>query len=190
MVNFWTIQKSAIVDEVFQNGIYKPDFSKSSFVLEMPQRKDLYDFILNCFNTLNGTDCSGLVFCFAGYDVESASVVQLPDIDAFLDCMQRGRAAIKALLKIFEEGDYKLLHLRRELNFKPVTIDMNDFQLLMPPILILPPYDKGYLDFLTNNLARGVVTQPLGPSGIMQMHLPDIRKQDVVEIFEVPRFAQ
>jgi hypothetical protein len=59
----------------------------------------------------------------------------------------------------------------------------------MPPIWVIPPYDEGYINFLNSNLKKGVVTRPLVPSGIMQQHLPDIRKQDIVEILSVPQIT-
>lgn len=195
MVDFWTVQKSFVVDEVNKNGIYKPDFSKSSFVLENKavfendELESFYNYILSCFNSLNNTDCDGLIFSFAGYDFDDSSVFAFSGVEDFSDCMRRGYASIKSLWKKFEDGDYKLLHLRREMDFNPVTIDINDFQLLMPPVQVIPPYDEGYINFLNSNLKKGVVTRPLVPSGIMQQHLPDIRKQDIVEIISVPQIT-
>ena len=105
MVDFWTVQKSFVVDEVNKNGIYKPDFSKSSFVLENKavfendELESFYNYILSCFNSLNNTDCDGLIFSFAGYDFDDSSVFAFSGVEDYSDCMRRGYASIKSLWK-------------------------------------------------------------------------------------------
>jgi hypothetical protein len=69
--------------------------------------------------------------------------------------------------------------------FFPIYIDINDFQAVMPPLIEIPPYTEAEFERILERLKRGVFQTSIFPSGLIQAHLPFIKKEDVIGIFDV-----
>ena len=78
-----------------------------------------------------------------------------------------------------------VLELEYEENFNPIFIDINDFQLLMPPRMILPPYTGESFGRILNDISLGRVSSSEFPSYLFQAHLPDIKKENIINVYPV-----
>ena len=79
------------------------------------------------------------------------------------------------------EGVVLKLRLRDTNN--PLFIDFNNFQLLMPPILILPPYTQEYCKSLICHWIAGKYVKGILNPGLVQAHLPALVKEDLLGIY-------
>ena len=70
-------------------------------------------------------------------------------------------------------------------SFNPIFIDINDFQFLMPPIMLLPPYTKESLLRIQRNIIQGQITVSEFPSNVIQAHLPYIKKENIVNAYQM-----
>ncbi|WPK13626.1 hypothetical protein R6U77_08170 [Lysinibacillus louembei] len=185
-MKIWTIQSKQVVDDIMGNNVYIPDFNKSSYLEKIPSLKDLYTFMLHSYNNVNGSHMPGVIFGFAKTD--NRSLLEISDIDEFKELMIRKKEVIVSLWKQFSSQGSVILELEYQENFNPICIDLNDFQFLMPPIVLVPPYSEIDINRLLNNIANGVIQSSIFTSGIIQTHTPYIKKENIIrthEFFEI-----
>lgn len=135
-MKFWTVQSKEIVDIIKTMGVFQPDFGKINGM----QMKELYPMILESFNRINGMKLPGVIFAFLESD--NKKIYQIEDIEAFRKFIQSKKDAIIYLWNERYKKDCVIIELNYEERFNPIAIDINDFQLLMPPIKVLWPYTE------------------------------------------------
>lgn len=67
----------------------------------------------------------------------------------------------------------------------PIYIDINDFQLIMPPVIALPPYTDDDISEILVNISKGICTQSKFPGKLLQAHLPYITSESIVGTYKV-----
>lgn len=82
----------------------------------------------------------------------------------------------------FKTGGGVILELDYD-PFSPTLIDINDFQYLMPPITIVPPYSPLHVARFLNNLRSGIIEPSPFPSGIIQINAPWIGHENVTGVY-------
>ena len=180
-MRFWTIQSTSVIEILRQKGFYQPDFSISRFLMKNPPLAELYRFVLNCYNQVNHARLPGLVFAFLKSD--NNAVYQFQDADDFYQHMCSHGYAVKELWNQFDPETSVVMELEYPDNFNPLFIDINDFQLLMPPMMVLPPYTEDSFKRITEDLREGVISSSDFPSYIIQAHLPCIWKENVCNLY-------
>ena len=182
--NFVTLQKKEVLDIVENEGVYYADFSKSAYLKQIPKLKELYEYFLESFNDVNGTELDGLVFAFLHRDDEG-KIRDFPDLNTFLDTIRDNRNCILSLWNNFYEQGYIMMAVKKELDFNPLFIDINDFQFLMPPCITMPPYTPYSYDTIMTNISEGKYeTSPL-PTGLIQAHLTCIKNEEILGAWEM-----
>ena len=53
----------------------------------------------------------------------------------------------------------------------------------MPPITLVSPYTEDDINRLRTNLSRGVLADSPFPSDLIQVHLPYMAKENIVDIY-------
>lgn len=182
-MKIWTVQSNAVADCINEKGIYFPNFLKSEELKRNPELVDLYTFLLNSYNKVNKTSALGLVFGFMG--IEGNSIFGFQNIDDFYNNMVAHRNALESLWNsLVRRKNAVIMELEYDDNsFNPLFIDLNDFQFLMPPVMVLPPYVEGDIERLTDNLLAGTCAVSPLPSGIIQTHSLYIAKENVKGLY-------
>lgn len=184
-MKIWTLQKKEILCHIEQTGFYQPDFSMSSYLRQFPALGALYNRVLRSFNRHNHSDLPGLVFAFTGSD--NQYIYDLPTIDDFFSHMTPRMGAIRSLWKhLTEQQECVLLELEYPDTFNPIYIDINDFQFLMPPLVTAPPYTPEDVHRLNELIDIGRIAPSIFSSGIIQVHLPWIARENIVACYEAP----
>mgnify|MGYP000843696814 FL=1 len=184
MFRFWTVQHKSVLDVVAMNGFYQADVSKSPFVLENPPREELYRFLLDAFNKANDFRLNGLIFGFAYR--EDSQIRSFQDILEFAAFLRQKRNIINVLWRRFCSDDYVILCLDYpEDSFNPLFIDMNDFQFLMPPITILPPFTYDSIARIVTDIRHACISPGELPSCLIQAHLPLIHRENITEVYRM-----
>jgi len=182
-MKFWTIQTKEVLEIIQRDGIYQPDFRKSRYLNENEALSDLYYFILQSFNYPNQKNLQGLIFSFARSD--DRAIYPIGTIEEFYSFIQSKKAAIGSFLKNINKNNSVIMELNYTESFNPIFIDMNDFQFLMPPIMLLPPYTKESLLRIQQNIINGQITVSEFPSNVIQAHLPYIKKENIVNAYQM-----
>lgn len=182
-VKMWTIQKKSIIDEVMKTGIYEPDFKKSDYVAENEELEKLYSFLLACYNGVNGTDCNGLIFTFM--KMIDDTVHFFKDYDDFKGFICQNSGMIQSYWEKEAQKDNVIVELEIESNLNPLLIDINNWQLLMPPIMVLPPYTEDDVEMITDWLRNGTFGRGYYNPAIMQAHIPCIKKENIIGIYDM-----
>lgn len=167
---------------VKENGIYQPDFEKSFFTAENPGLQELYNFTLQAFNHVNNMDLPGLIFGFCMSN--ETSIAPIPDHDTFYRFVQFAKPAIEALWKkLLKRGSSLIMELDYPDTFDGVFLDINDFQFLMPPIIVSYPYREEDVERIRSEMMRGIAPVPVMPSGVTQVHAPFIRAENITAVY-------
>lgn len=87
--------------------------------------------------------------------------------------------------KQLDKENSVILELNYENDFNPIFIDINDFQFLMPPVMLLPPYTKESINRIVADITQGRITLSEFPSNVIQAHLPYIEKRNVINMYPV-----
>lgn len=182
-IKMWTIQKRAIVDRVLKTGSYQPINEKSKFVLENPELFELYQFMTNSFEKLNNIEVQGLIFGFLKSDGEKIS--SFTTYDEFKEFMMSKSNCIKTLWKKLLEDDVVVLELEYERTFNPIHIDANDFNYLIPPVMLVPPYDENAEEKLRRCIIEGKILKSPFPSYIIHAHAPYINKENIIKVHPI-----
>ena len=177
----WTVQKRAVVNYCLTNDFYCPNFGNSDYLSETPALSSLYDMLLEAYNNVNSETLEGLVFSFC--KEENDSITCFRDYEDFKSTITEHRDSLQSLWKRYEEMDCVVLKLRLRDTNNPLFIDFNNFQLLMPPILILPPYTQEYCKSLICHWIAGKYVKGILNPGLVQAHLPALVKEDLLGIY-------
>lgn len=180
-VRFWTVQKLDVITALLQYGTYQPSFEYSDYAAIIPGLPELYDFLLNSYNHVNGTDLPGLVFAFLEQGEEG--IYDFPNYATFVRFIRSHRHALKSMWEHLASLNTVVLCVEKELDFNAMCLDLNDFQYLMPPVRPMPPFPDDYERIVKSALWNGQMIHPIFPSNVLQAHLPDIRQTEVIGIF-------
>lgn len=182
-MKFWTIQTKDVIRTIQNKGIYQPNFNNSRYLHINNNLSELYSIILHSFNQINKKDLPGVVYAFAKCD--NGRVYSIRTIEEFREFINSKRAVIDGFWREVDKDNSMIIELDYEDNFNPVFIDINDFQFLMPPIVLFPPYTKKSINRILEGIKRGQITVSEFPSNVIQAHLPYIEKRNVVNIYPV-----
>ena len=148
---FWTIQKREILKTIEETGMYIPKRQLSEYVQGNEEMTELYDFITDSFNRLNDIELEGVLFAFAKGTETGVSFFQ--DYEEFVTYMREHKDVIKGLWKRFLSDDYVVIEVDFPRIYNPMFVDLNDFQFIMPPFMLVPPYTEQ--DFFTDCTSIG-----------------------------------
>ena len=182
-MKFWTVQKRALVDQALKEGEYQPIFELSYYTRIMRGLDELYEIFRNAYRDVNGVEVPGLVFAFT--KMEGKHVSQFNDIDDFRAYMKEHKASILSLWIYFRSNDMVVVELEVPDEFNPIYIDINDFQFLMPPVIYPKPYTPATYMEIMDNITRGDIQVSVFPSGIGQAHLPSIKRENIVKVYDM-----
>lgn len=185
-MRFWTVQQASILETLQTEGIYQPDFSKSRYLETNPSLASLYRFLLDSFYKVNGQKLPGLIFAFGKCDGEV--ITDYMGIGDFYKYIGERKGAINSLWEHFPPNSM-VLELEYYEDFNPLWVDINDFQYLMPPVLTLPPYTQDSEQRILEDISTGEPRLSEFASGIMQCHLPYIKKKNLVAAYPFYYFA-
>ena len=177
----WTVQKRAALNTCLTYGYFCPDFEKSDYLSRIPDLKYLYDMLLEAYNNMNSETLKGLVFSFCLE--ENGRISSFTNYEQFKWYITQNRSVVQSLWKSFEAMDCVILKLRLRQTNNPLYIDFNNFQLLMPPITILPPYTEDYFKNLVYKWTSGQYVKGILNSGLVQAHLPALVKEDLLGVY-------
>ncbi|MCR5012481.1 MAG: sel1 repeat family protein [Lachnospiraceae bacterium] len=182
---FWTIQKSAIIDKIMEEGEYWPDFNKSDFfsgTKQASQKRDFYDLTNALFIRNNGgKKVEGLVFAFRAYDPESD--MKITEIEQFQKFISN--KDIDHSWSTFLRKGCEILLIEKEMDFNPLYMDYNDYSVLIPPLTnITDVYDMKDFERIVAEMYYGEVSTPSPyPLNLIQALLPCIKKEDIIGRF-------
>ena len=177
----WTVQKRAALNTCLTYDYFCPDFEKSDYLSRIPNLKYLYDMLLEAYNNMNSETLKGLVFSFCLE--ENGRISSFTNYEQFKWYITQNRSVVQSLWKSFEAMDCVILKLRLRQTNNPLYIDFNNFQLLMPPITILPPYTEDYFKNLVDKWTSGQYVKGILNSGLVQAHLPALVKEDLLGVY-------
>lgn len=180
-MKYWTIQKKSIIERAYKEGVFYPDFRYSPFLAEDPKRKELYDLILESYNRINDMNLSGLIFTFM--KVEGEGIYQINNFSEFKSFMKQKKNVIYSLWKSLNDEEHVIVELECDQTFNPLFIDINDFQFLMPPVMVLPPYTRQSINRIVTDIKLGEITYSEFPSNVIQAHLPCIKEEHIVRTY-------
>ena len=177
----WTVQKRAALNTCLTYDYFCPDFEKSDYLSRIPNLKYLYDMLLEAYNNMNSETLKGLVFSFCLE--ENGRISSFTNYEQFKWYITQNRSVVQSLWKSYEAMDCVILKLRLRQTNNPLYIDFNNFQLLMPPITILPPYTEDYFKNLVDKWTSGQYVKGILNSGLVQAHLPALVKEDLLGVY-------
>lgn len=181
MLKLWTVQDLSVLDCVNKYGVYYPDFKKS-YYLNIDQDLDwIYQYLLISYNYANKSNYNGLVFAFMGDNGEYIS--GFPSYDFFKSYITNKKDVIKSLWQWLNRPGSLILELEYNDNFNPIFIDINDFQYIMPPQIIIPPFNNKSMAKILFNISHGVYELSEFPSSLYQVHVGKISKENIVGIY-------
>lgn len=182
-MKFWTVQSRRVIDIIQKEGTYQPDFKQSRYLNERKDLNDLYSVILQSFNNINGKDLPGIIYAFLKSD--GARIYSIETFAEFESFIKSKKNVIKYFWESLRKDDSVIIELDYEKTFNPIFIDINDFQFLMPPIMILYPYTEESKSRILNDIEKGQITASEFQSNVIQAHLPYIEKQNIVNTYPV-----
>lgn len=170
-MKIWTIQSQTTVDRIVKKGIHQPIFSRSKYY---HQNREVYDFLLKSFNTVNNSTNAGVIFGMAKANMNNP----IKDFVDFTELLIRFHDVIYTFHSI-NKPNYKVLELQYDDNFNPLAIDYNDWQIIMPPY----DYFTDKIPEIHNCLANGIYHSPV-ISSITQLHAPYIKNENIINIYD------
>ena len=182
-MKFWTIQTRNVLDTIQKKGLYQPDFSISRYLELNRELDELYAMILDSFNRINNTNLPGVVFAFS-QRIDS-TIYPIESIEEFKAFINDKKAALLSFWRHLDKENSVIMELDYENDFNPIYIDLNDFQFLMPPLMLLPPYTQDSVRRILRDLYLGQITPSELPSYVIQSHLPYIEKKNLVNTYPV-----
>lgn len=182
-MKFWTIQTKDVMECIQEKGVYQPDFNSSRYLHANKNLGILYSLILQSFNQINKQDLSGVVYAFAKSD--NHRIYSINTMEEFKEFIKSKQAVIGTFWKQLDKENSVILELNYENDFNPIFIDINDFQFLMPPVMLLPPYTKESINRIVADITQGRITLSEFPSNVIQAHLPYIEKRNVINMYPV-----
>ena len=180
-MKFWTIQTKRVIEIIEEEGIYQPDFNCSRYLEINAKLVDLYSIILQSFNQINEMNLSGIVYAFA--KLEEDRICSINSIEEFMKFIKSKRSVINGFWKQLDKDNSVIMELDYEGGFNPIFIDINDFQFLMPPIMMLYPYTPDSIKRILTDIRMGQITTSELQSNVIQAHLPYIEKKNMVNVY-------
>lgn len=183
-MKLWTIQTKDVVEIIQKKGVYQPDFSCSRYLHTNQDLSVLYSIILQSFNQINKEDLPGIIFAFAKSD--NKRIYSILTIEEFEEFIKSKQAVISGFWKHLDKENSVIMELNYyEEDFNPIFIDINDFQFLMPPVMLLYPYTQESINRILGDIIRGQITVSEFPSNVIQAHLPYITKRNLINTYPV-----
>lgn len=182
-MKFWTIQTKDVIESIQEKGVYQPDFNSSRYLHTNQNLSTLYSVILQSFNQINKKDLPGVIYAFAKSD--NHRIYSINTIEEFEEFIKSKQSVIGGFWKQLDKENSVILELSYEDNFNPIFIDINDFQFLMPPVMLLPPYTQESINRILRDITQGQITLSEFPSNVIQAHLPYIEKRNIINIYPV-----
>lgn len=181
-MKFWTIQTPDILNIIEKKGCYEADISKSIYVKQNNNFKKLYNFVLDSFNLVNKTKYNGIVFSFAKI---RRGVEEIKNFSEFKELMVSKMDVVGFLINSLKNRGCIILELEYNESFNPIFVDFNDFQYIMPQVTIVCPYTEYSYNDIICSMRRGVLRMSEFPSYIAQAHLPYIKSDNIVNIYNL-----
>lgn len=182
-MKFWTIQNKDVLKTIEEQGLYQPDFNCSSYIKDNEDLADLYALILQSFNRINQEQLPGVIYAFVQSD--NQQIFSINSIDEFKDFVKSKQPVIGSFWKNIDKENSVIMELDYENTFNPIFVDINDFQFLMPPIMILRPYTEESIHRIIRDIQLGQITRSEFPSHVIQAHLPYIEKKNVINTYPI-----
>ena len=182
-MRFWTIQTKDVIEIIQEKGVYQPDFNSSRYLKINNKLNDLYSIILQSFNQINKKDLPGIIYAFAKGD--NNRIYSIETIKEFEEFIKSKQEVIGGFWSKLNKEDSVIIELSYEEDFNPIFIDINDFQFLMPPIMVLYPYTSKSKDRILGDITRGQINVSELASNVIQGHLPYIKKSNVINTYPV-----
>lgn len=101
----------------------------------------------------------------------------------FKEFIKNKQPVIGSFWRQIDKENSVIIELDYEDDFNPIYIDINDFQFLMPPIMLLYPYTEESISRILRDIRMGEITLSDFPSNVIQAHLPYIEKKNVVNVY-------
>lgn len=187
-MKFWTVQKREMIDYVLNGEEYYPNFYHSDYLRETPDLSLLYYMVLNSFNMHNKGEYKGLVFSFfklSPNEKGTNTISSFGTFESFSESIRKNKNAILGLWNHFLRNDCVILELEYDEKFNPLFIEFNDFQFLMPPIRLCPPYEMLDIQRITHGIHNAQVYDSPMSSSIVQGHSPYIKRENIVKIYDM-----
>lgn len=181
MIKLWTVQDASVLETIKNDGVYYPDVKSGLYTNLVEGLDRLYYYMVACYNYNNNTSYKGLVFSFMGDDGEY--IAGFPNYEFFKAYVAERKNAIESLWKTLNRPGAVVLELEYEDDFNPIFMDINDFQYLMPPQQVIPPFSKESEAYILLNAAHGVFEPSAYPSRLYQAHVGEIRRENVVGVY-------
>ena len=180
-MKFWTIQTKRVVEVIKEKGIYQPNFNQSRYLEINHDLNSLYLFIIQSFNQVNKTDLPGIVFAFA--KSEGNMIYEINTFDEFKMFIKSKKRVIEGFWNNLDMNNHIIIELNYEVDFNPMYVDINDFQFIMPPITIFHPYTLESVYNIIDDISMGKFTVSVFQSNVIQVHLPNIKEKNVLNIY-------
>ncbi|GAA7455589.1 hypothetical protein [Helicobacter pylori] len=184
-MKFWTIQDRNILKIIENNRIYQPNFNKSRFLEKNKELTELYNFLLKSYNDLNSMSLPGLIYAFMKHD--GKKTCEINDKKEFDHLIKTKKNIVGGYWSSIDIENSIVLELNYNENFQFIPIDLNDFQFLMPPKVPLfwaPQYTTDSERRIHSNIEQGIEPNKFDfPTGIMQVHLPNIKKENILNTY-------
>lgn len=97
--------------------------------------------------------------------------------------MREHKDAVKGLWKRFLSDDYVVIEVDFPRIYNPMFVDLNDFQFIMPPFMLVPPYTEEDFLHIVQALEQGKFYPSVFPSYIIQGLIPFLRDENVTNIY-------
>lgn len=183
-MKFWTVQSPEVLEIIEKEDIYHPKFVMSQYY---KQYSELYNFMLESFNNINGLNCDGLIyaFCISNKDV----IYPIANIEGFKYFINMNKDKISYLWDTFIKNGCKILELEMGLVFNDLALAFNDFQYIMPSpvneLLIDPVEYQTNCKLILSNIKNGIIMSSGENYDLIQSHLPYIKKLDIKNVYEI-----
>lgn len=181
---YWTVQSQEVLQVLEKEDIYCPKFTLSQYY---KQHHQIYDFMLKSFNNINNLNCEGLIFAFC-VSVND-TIYPISNIEGFRYFINMNKDKIIYIWDNFTKNNYKILELEIDLSFNDLALSFNDFQYIMPgevnKLLFDPTEYRDRCDLILSNISKGQIMSSGEEYDLIQSHLPDIKKLDIKNIYEI-----
>ncbi len=183
-MKYWTVQSQAVLKIIEDEGVYHPKFAMSQYY---KNNREIYNFMLKSFNSINKLNCEGLVFAFC---VSNKDVIYpIANIDGFRYFINKNKEKIIYLWDTFIKKDCKILELEMAFKFNDLALPFNDFQFIMPSpvneLLFDPNEYQVQCELIMSNIKKGIIMSSGAEYDLIQSHLPYISKSDVKNVYEL-----
>ena len=174
-MKFWTIQSKEVMDIIDNEGIYYPDNHKSRYAVQSKEYKAFYDWLVNAYNEINKSNYKGLVYVFS--EASANTIRKISSYNTFQEIIRRHKDIVWGIWKCFSKN-YKVIELDFNENLNPLFIDINDFQVIMPPLLPMPE-----ITYIKRALSQGKLIKTQYSCNLIQAHVPYINKKDITNVY-------